>query len=99
MCMLYVGCNNTTPVTETPTEVKPPTQNTQIISSEAALDIALDKAQIKRDDIKFGYIPLEYDDGRQIYDISFIYRDIEYDFEIDAQTGDIVEFSTESMYD
>lgn len=92
-----VSCVNNAPTT--PTNTKALTQSIPPISSEMALDIALDKAQINKDDIRFAYTPLEYDDGKQMYDINFIYRDIEYDFEVDAQTGDIIEFSTESIYD
>ena len=35
----------------------------------------------------------EYDDGRMLYEGEIIYGNTDYDFEIDAQTGDILEWS------
>lgn len=67
-------------------------------------------AKIKTDDVKkivFDKVPgaedknlrlsLEYDDGRMIYEGEIIYGNVSYDFEIDAQTGDILEWSEEKL--
>ncbi len=42
---------------------------------------------------------LEWDDGRLIYDGELIFDGTEYDFEIDAQTGDILDMDTEPYPD
>ena len=39
------------------------------------------------------------DDGRTVYEGSIIYNEMEYEFEIDAQSGDIIDWSSESVYD
>lgn len=39
------------------------------------------------------------DDGRDIYEGSLVYEKMEYDFEIDANTGTILEWEKESVYD
>ncbi|MGN0306026.1 MAG: PepSY domain-containing protein [Lachnospiraceae bacterium] len=41
----------------------------------------------------------DYDDGRMIYEGKIIYNTMEYEFEIDANTGNITEWSAESIYD
>ena len=41
----------------------------------------------------------EYDDGRQIYEGSIVYNEMEYDFEIDSETGNIISWESESVYD
>ena len=43
-------------------------------------------------DIRIG---LDYDDGRYKYEGDIIYNGIEYDFEIDADNGKIIEWSEE----
>lgn len=44
-------------------------------------------------------IHMDNDDGRQIYEGDIIYNGMEYEFEIDAQSGDIIDWSSESAYD
>ena len=47
---------------------------------------------IKKDVLAIS-IHKEYDDGRMLYEGGIIYGNTDYDFEIDAQTGDILEWS------
>lgn len=42
---------------------------------------------------------LDSDDGRLVYDGKIIYQNMEYEFEIDAYSGDIREWSAESLFD
>lgn len=42
---------------------------------------------------------LDYDDGRAEYEGEIIYNQMEYDFEVDAQTGTIIKWEAESIYD
>lgn len=44
-------------------------------------------------------IRLETDDGRPVYEGSIVYNNREYDFEIDAQTGTIIEWDEDSAFD
>ena len=63
------------------------------ISREEAIDIALAKVSgATESDIR---IELDHDDGRYKYEGDIIYERVEYDFEIDANSGDILEWSEE----
>ena len=42
---------------------------------------------------------LEQDDGRLIYEGKIVYEQMEYDFEIDAGTGDFISWEQESVFD
>ena len=42
---------------------------------------------------------LETDDGRQVYEGEIRYNDKEYEFEIDAVSGDVVNWEEDSIYD
>ena len=61
--------------------------------------IALGKAGLSEKDVTFTESSFEYDDGYEVYQIDFVSGDMEYEMEIDANTGDILEFERESIYD
>lgn len=63
------------------------------VSSEKAIETALAKVPgATQKDIR---IELDYDDGRYQYEGDIIYDRIEYDFEIDADSGKIISWSEE----
>ena len=65
------------------------------VSLEEATRIVLDKVPgATEQDIR---INLDYDDGRQKYEGDIIYEQMEYDFEIDANTGEVIEWSEERV--
>ena len=67
------------------------------ITMEEAKQIALAKAGADAATAVFEKAKLEYENGRQVYDIEFYVRgEMEYDCEIDAVTGDILEESKEA---
>lgn len=72
------------------------TQNSGVtteISVEQATQIALERVPgAGQQDIR---IELDYDDGRYKYEGEIIYNNTEYDFEIDANSGTILEWSEE----
>lgn len=63
------------------------------INREKAKQIALDHAKLKETDIKNYHIELNKDDGVLEYDIEFDHQGTEYDYEINADTGEIREHS------
>ena len=69
-----------------------PNTPNQYISKAQAKAIALKHAGLKEQDVKFvnGYI--SYDDGRAEYEIEFHKGNKEYDYEIDALTGKILDY-------
>ena len=73
------------------TEKQDPLRNTSIISEEEARSIALTDAQVEAEAVTNIRIKLTVDDGRQVYDVEFYVTNQEYDYEIDAVTGEITE--------
>lgn len=60
------------------------------ISVEDAKQIALAHAKIAQSSVTFIKAELDTEDGRQVYDIEFYSGNTEYDYEIDAISGEIV---------
>lgn len=65
--------------------------STEAISPETAKNTAVSDAGFKMNQVSFVKEALTTDDGRQIYDIEFYVNNMEYDYEIDASTGKILE--------
>ena len=47
----------------------------------------------------WGEVETDYEDGRMIYEGKFFHGTMEYEFEIDAATGQVRKWEMESMYD
>lgn len=63
------------------------------VAQEEAVKLALDRVPGSTEqDLR---IELEYDDGYYKYEGDIIYNQIEYEFEIDANTGAFLEWSEE----
>ena len=67
-----------------------------MITIDEAKQIAFDHAGVTADQVLFTKAYLDRDDGRTVYDIEFYAGPTEYDFDIDAYTGEITEFETEN---
>ncbi len=61
------------------------------LSADDALDIALNQAGVTRENIRNLKNRLEWDDGIRIYEIDFDSGTNEYSFDVNAETGAIVE--------
>lgn len=77
----------------------PPTGSGQtVISQDRAREIALAKvpgasaANVRK-------LKLDWDDGRPVYEVKIIVQNWEYELEIDAVSGKILEFESELLYD
>ena len=68
------------------------------ISEAKAKEIALGKVSGATNSnlVKF---KTDYDDGRMKYEGTILYNEMEYDFEIDAFSGTVLEWDVESIYD
>ena len=74
-----------------------PQQTGTQITEQAAKQIVLDRVSgASERDLR---IHLDQDDGRPVYEGELIYGGMEYEFEIDAHTGTVLEWSAESLYD
>lgn len=70
--------------------------NADEITAERAKEIALGHAGITAEQATFVRAEREREDGRIVYDVEFYTKDFkEYDYEIDAQTGDIISFDAD----
>lgn len=65
------------------------------IGLEAAQQAALDHAGVSASEATFLEAEYDYDDGRMVYEVEFHVKGTEYDYEIDAQTGEVVKYKTE----
>lgn len=65
------------------------------IGLEAAKEAALKHAGFSASDATFVEAEYDYDDGRMVYEVEFHVKGTEYDYEIDAQTGEVVKYKTE----
>lgn len=65
------------------------------IGEAKAREIALEHAGLAEADVTFVKVRLDRDDGRLDYDVDFYSGNTEYNYEIDAATGEIVSFDSE----
>ena len=101
---LLAGCAGSTtppteaptdpPATEAPTEAPAPTELKRITAEEAEA-IALKHAGVSAENVSRIRTEFDYDDGRAEYDIEFYAEGWEYDYEIHAQTGEILRSEAE----
>ena len=81
--------------TTTPAQTAPSTNtntSTGAVDEAKAQEIALAHAGIKAADATITKSKLDYDDGRQVYEIEWYANGAKYDYEIDAATGKIVSY-------
>ncbi len=68
----------------------------QPASVDRAKQIALEHAGLKEDEVKFTTAKFEDDGGRKEYDVEFYRGNLEYEYEIDAVTGRILDSEVET---
>lgn len=67
-----------------------PAEQTVTLTKEQALNIALTDAGLTKDEIRDLDVELDKEFGKAHYDIDFEKGTTDYDYEIDAQTGEIL---------
>lgn len=74
-----------------------PEQSSQAndIGEEIARATAVEHAGLTESDVTFIKVQMDRDDGRTVYDVEFYYNNTEYDYEIDAATGEIVSYDSD----
>lgn len=72
---------------------------TTSITVEEAKTIALTHANLTEDTVSLLRTEQEYDDGVLVYEIDFTHGDFEYDYKINANTGEVVSYDRDSIYD
>ena len=61
------------------------------MTKEAAMQAVLDYSGLTADQVTFTKVCQDYDDGRMEWDIEFVSHGIEFEFEVDINTGRIRE--------
>lgn len=80
-----------------PVSSSKPQSSTQNITEDQAKDIAVKHAKLLVENISFKEVKTKTDKGVLVYDIEFVTADTEYEYTIDAATGDIIECSSEKI--
>ncbi len=63
------------------------------LTQDEALARALEHANLRKDQVDFvKRIEMDYERGRRIYEIEFYKGGFEYEFDVDAETGNILKF-------
>lgn len=69
--------------------------NEGYISEDEAKEIALEHAALTGKDVDFVKVKLDEDDGRMEYELEFYYENKEYDYELDAVSGEVLSYDHE----
>lgn len=62
------------------------------ITPEQAQSKAFEHAKLEKEQIRDVEIDLDRDNGKLVYEVNFNSGNVEYDYEIDAETGEIISF-------
>ncbi|MDE7194080.1 MAG: PepSY domain-containing protein, partial [Oscillospiraceae bacterium] len=97
------AASTTPPGTGEAVSAPPPISDTSSAPSETGR-ITLDEAKaaalvhagVTASEVTFTKNKLDYDDGREEYDIEFVSGDYEYEYEIDAASGEVLSYSKEA---
>ncbi|MCI9588757.1 MAG: PepSY domain-containing protein [Oscillospiraceae bacterium] len=85
--------------TDNPPPETPNTGTDSPINEEVAKAVALKHAGLTADAVTFLPTELDWENGRQVYDIEFYTADRkEYDYDIDAATGEIISFDYDAEH-
>jgi uncharacterized membrane protein YkoI len=74
-------------------------ESAELISEERAVEIALSKAGLTADGVRFVRAEIGYENGRKVWEIEFSTASHEYEYEIDAVTGAVLHWESESVFD
>ena len=62
------------------------------ITEDAALEIALKDASYTKDDLRYSKVTKNYVDGKGIYEVLFVVGRYQYNYDIEIQTGNIINY-------
>ena len=67
------------------------------LTFEQAKQVALDYAKVNAAEATFTKAKMDLENGRKVYEFEFYANSTEYDVDVDANSGAVVKFSTESF--
>jgi uncharacterized membrane protein YkoI len=106
MIILSACGRQETVVTPSPTAAAPGQRGTQnagtvnnaYITEEQAKETAFTHAKVQEETVSLLRVQFDYDDMRAIYEVDFYSDNNEYDYDIDAVTGEILGFDTDRVF-
>lgn len=75
----------------------PSKKDKNLISKEKAKDLAISHAKIKNTDVESFKIKNDIENGKPVYEIKLYTKNYEYDFELDAKTGEVLSFEKDAL--
>jgi uncharacterized membrane protein YkoI len=98
-----VGCGNNEPAPQQPSEPQAVEQGVAVnedglIGEEKAKQLALARVEGASSEHLWDF-DLDRDDGRMEYEGEIRYNGMEYEFEIDAKSGEFIKWNSEKEYD
>lgn len=69
--------------------------STTDIGEERAKELVFNHAEVSSNDVSYINVKVDYEFGFKTYEIDFLCKNIEYEYEIDAVTGKILKFNKE----
>ncbi len=97
--LLLNGCGQTNNSDSPQSDSDLTNTENNIVSLESAKEIALTHAGLTFDQVYFLKSNTDWENGNKIYDIEFYTNDqTEYDYEIDSDTGEILEYDHNAEY-
>jgi len=64
--------------------------NVMFISKDEVKNIVLQNENLTENDVKRWHAELGYEEGGWTYDVEYVYNNKEYNYEVDAKTGEII---------
>ena len=92
---LFTGCIVKYDTAKTVKDEVNKNEKVEYIGEETAKKIALDKAELKENEVNFIKVEFERDDGVYFYDVEFRKDRVEYSAEIKADDGKILEWDVD----
>lgn len=76
-------------------ESQSPTETSALLSEEEAVTIALNHAELTKEQVTRLHAEYDLDDGVPTWEVDFDHDRIEYEYEIHAQTGEILSYDAD----
>ena len=94
MISLMAGCDSNKEK-ENAKETQATTEASKKLTEDEAIQIAMEHAKLSKDAVTRLHAEYEIDDGVPTWEINFDHERMEYDYEINAETGDIISYDVD----
>ena len=85
-----IQTDNINPSAPTPSSPSKPPVSEAKITRDRAIEIALEKAKLQKADIRDLEAELDYEKGVLVWEVDFDYQNLDYSYDINADTGAVI---------